>query len=199
MKLERLRPLLGEPLSFEVPPACTCFVRGPSGAGKSLLLRAVADLDPNEGEVWLDGLRRSGMPAHRWRRMVGYLPAESYWWEDRVGDHQAHWPLSLLERLGFGAEVLDWRVSRLSTGERQRLALARLLANRPAALLLDEPVANLDSVNADRVAAIVHAYQQEHGAPTLWVSHGEGRGNASCRGTLWLQAGRAAKLETAWS
>jgi len=199
LKLERLRPLLGEPLSLEVPAGCTCFVRGPSGAGKSLLLRAVADLDPNEGEVFLGTLRRSQVPAHRWRRLAGYLPAESHWWEDRVGDHHDHWDLSLLERLGFGAEVLGWQVARLSTGERQRLALARLLSNEPTALLLDEPVANLDSANAERVVAVIRDYQENRRTPILWVSHGSENEATPCRGTLWLKKGRAVKLETAWN
>ena len=199
LKLERLRPLLGEPLSLEVPAGCTCFVRGPSGAGKSLLLRAVADLDPNEGEVFVGTLRRSRVPAHRWRRLAGYLPAESHWWEDRVGDHHSHWDLSLLERLGFGAEVLGWQVARLSTGERQRLALARLLSNEPAALLLDEPVANLDSANAERVVGVIRDYQENSRTPILWVSHGSENETTPCRGTLWLKKGRVVKLETAWN
>lgn len=182
-----------------VPPACTCFVRGPSGSGKSLLLRAVADLDLNEGEVWLGRLRRSAVAAHHWRRRVGLLPAESHWWEDRVGAHQEAWPEAVLETLGFGSDVLGWSVSRLSTGEKQRLALARLLANRPAALLLDEPVANLDAANAERVVKVIDEYQQRHRIPVLWVSHGSENAATPCRGTLWLDEGKVVKRELQWS
>ncbi len=46
------------------------MVRGPSGAGKTLLLRAIADLDPNHGQVVLDGEARQAMPAPAWRRRV---------------------------------------------------------------------------------------------------------------------------------
>jgi ABC-type iron transport system FetAB ATPase subunit len=77
----------------------------------------------------------------------------------------------LLERLGFGSEVLGWSVARLSTGERQRLALARLLANGPDVLLLDEATANLDPPNRERVEAIVQDYRRERRAAVLWVSH----------------------------
>ena len=199
MRLENLRPLMGEPLSIEVPAACTLFVRGPSGAGKSLLLRAVADLDPNHGEVWLGEQQRSRMPAHLWRRLVGYLPAESHWWEDRVGSHQENWPEELLEALGFGSEVLHWSVSRLSTGEKQRLALARLLANQPAALLLDEPVSNLDAANALRVVKVINSYQERKQTPILWVSHGEENQSVSCQGTLWLKEGKLVRLEKQWN
>lgn len=190
---------MGSPISLEVPASCSCFVRGPSGAGKSLLLRAVADLDPNQGEVLLGQRRRSRTPAHQWRRLVGYLPAESHWWEDEVGLHHQNWSAEVLEALGFDDDVLHWSVARLSTGEKQRLALARLLANEPAALLLDEPVANLDAANAERVVAVIVRYQSQRNTPLLWVSHGQENGSISCRGTLWLEKGRPVKLELPWT
>jgi len=199
LRLENLQSRLGPPLSLRVPAGCTCFIRGPSGAGKSLLLRAVVDLDPNQGEVWLGGQRRSALPAHRWRRQVAYLPAESHWWADEVGEHHAHWPMAVLEALGFGPEVLKWSVARLSTGERQRLALARLLANRPRALLLDEPVANLDAANAERVVAVIEEHQRRWRLPLLWVSHGQAHPHTSCQGLLELEAGRPVRRELPWS
>ena len=123
------------------------------------------------GGVWLDGAARSGMEPPAWRRRVGLLPAESHWWADRVGEHFTDAPDALVAALGFGPEVLDWSVSRLSTGERQRLALARMLSAAPTALLLDEATANLDPPNRDRVEALVNQYQREHTAAVLWVSH----------------------------
>lgn len=177
LRLVGLRPLVLAPVSLTLAAGELVLISGPSGSGKSLFLRAIADLDANEGEVWLDGEARSDMPAHRWRRRVGLLPAESFWWDDRVAPHfpQSAGDLgSLTQRLadlGFGPEVLDWSVSRLSTGERQRLALARLLAQGPEALLLDEATANLDPVNRDRVEAVVGSYRRDRAAATLWVSH----------------------------
>jgi ABC-type iron transport system FetAB ATPase subunit len=99
------------------------------------------------------------------------LPAEAHWWADSVGEHLPARCEALLADLGFGPETLGWAISRLSTGERQRLALARVLVNRPAALLLDEATANLDPPNRDRVEALVEGYRAEHGAAVLWVSH----------------------------
>jgi putative ABC transport system ATP-binding protein len=177
LRLEALRPRVLDPVTLELGAGELVLISGPSGSGKSLLLRAIADLDPHEGQVWLDGEPRSAMAAHRWRRRVALLPAESFWWEDRVGSHfpeTAGDPASLhglLADLGFGPEVLGWSVSRLSTGERQRLALARLLAQRPEALLLDEATANLDPANRDRVESVVETYRRERAAATLWVSH----------------------------
>jgi ABC-type iron transport system FetAB ATPase subunit len=76
-----------------------------------------------------------------------------------------------VKALGLPAEALGWQISRLSTGERQRLALLRLLAMGPSALLLDEPTANLDADNGLRVERLIRAYADEHQAPVLWVSH----------------------------
>jgi ABC-type iron transport system FetAB ATPase subunit len=181
LRLEGIRPKVLEPVDLEVAAGELAFVSGPSGSGKSLLLRAVADLDPHEGEARIDDTPRSSMPAPEWRRRIGLLPAESHWWEDRVGDHFPHpdpraavndsETARLLDRLGFGPEVLGWSVSRLSTGERQRLALARLLSNQPEVLLLDEATANLDPLSRDRVEVIVQDYRRERAAAVLWVSH----------------------------
>ncbi len=149
---------------------CVTF-SGPSGAGKTLLLRAVADLDPAEGRVLLDGTACGDMEAPQWRRRVGMLPAESAWWGDTVGMHFGTLDNGEIRRLGFSPEVADWEVSRLSTGERQRLGLIRLLENRPQALLLDEPTANLDPDSTLRVEELVTEYMRREGASCLWVSH----------------------------
>ena len=144
---------------------------GPSGAGKTLLLRALADLDLNEGEVVMGGRLRSNLPAPEWRRRVGYVPAETGWWADLVGDHFST-PLQaaeLLAQLGFTkpGQVFDWPVARLSSGERQRLALARGLCCNTEVLLLDEPTSALDRDNAGLVEQLLQNLlrvgQQSHG------------------------------------
>lgn len=171
LRLQGVAPLGLNPIDLTLATGERVFLSGPSGSGKSLLLRAIADLDPCPGEVWLDQVPRSGLPATQWRRRVALLPAEAHWWADRVREHLPEGSEALLADLGFGPETLDWAIARLSTGERQRLALARVLANRPAALLLDEATANLDPPNRDRVEALVDTYRIEHGAAILWVSH----------------------------
>jgi len=160
-----------EPVSLTVAPAQTLCIHGHSGSGKTLLLRAIADLDPNRGQVFLGEVERTTIPAHRWRQQVMYLPPESHWWADRVGPHAAHWPLPLLQALGFDQDVLDWELARLSSGERQRLSLARVLAREPLALLLDEPTANLDPANTLTLEGLIADYQQQRSAPVIWVSH----------------------------
>lgn len=161
------------PLNLRVAPGECVTVSGPSGVGKTLLLRALADLDPHPGRVALDGADANAMPPAQWRRRVGLLLAESSWWHERVGEH---FPPTeggdlQLQALGFGPEVLDWNITRLSSGERQRLALLRLLALRPRALMLDEPTANLDPENTALVEQLVQDYRVARQVPVLWVSH----------------------------
>lgn len=150
--------------------SCTAL-HGASGSGKTLLLRAIADLDEAEGEVWLDDQARSDMSGPQWRSQVTYVAAESHWWGRLVREHAAEWRMPDLEALGFESEVLDWQVQRLSSGERQRLAIARALAGQPAVLLLDEATANLDQSNTARVEQLIDTWRRQTGGSILWVSH----------------------------
>lgn len=159
------------PVDLDINPGEIVCLSGASGSGKSLLCRAIADIIPHTGSVSLDGEDAAAMPAPHWRRRVALLPAESQWWYDRVGAHYSHKDTALLQQLGFDEASWDWEVARCSTGEKQRLALLRVLANQPQCLLLDEPTGSLDEDNTLRVEQIIQDYVQQHAAPVLWVSH----------------------------
>jgi ABC-type iron transport system FetAB ATPase subunit len=119
----------------------------------------------------MDGTEQQALKGPQWRRQVAYLPAESHWWADRVGVHFNGADPVLLEQLGFAGDVMDWDVARLSSGERQRLALVRMLGLKPRVLLLDEPTANLDRVSQARVETLIRDYLERNDAIALWVSH----------------------------
>ncbi len=167
-------------IDFHISPGQSMGVSGPSGAGKTLLLRALADLDPHQGLMWLDGVNAEKIPVHRWRRRVGLLPAESAWWHDTVGPHFEQLNEPWLSDLGFSKEVLTWQVNRLSSGERQRLGLLRMLMLLPEVLLLDEPSANLDPDNTALVENLLHRYRTDRQPVIIWVSHDPEQLNRNC-------------------
>ena len=162
------------PLSFEVPPGGVLAVSGPSGSGKTRLLRTLADLDPHRGDVRWGERSCAAVPAPEWRRRVGLLPAEPHFWRPVVAGHFPEDGDSLaaeLAGLRLDPEVRGADPVRLSTGERSRLALLRLLLNAPEVLLLDEPTANLDQDNRALVIGRIDRYRRERQAPVVWVSH----------------------------
>lgn len=147
-------------------------LQGPSGVGKSLLLRAIADLDPNEGSIKLDGTLRESMAAPVWRKKVTYVAAEPGWWADTVREHFVAWDeaLNLVEQLGLPASCGTWPIRRLSSGEKQRLGLVRALLLQSRVLLLDEPTSALDPESTASVEAIV-AERVSTGTSVLWSTH----------------------------
>ncbi|MCP5196923.1 MAG: ATP-binding cassette domain-containing protein [Gammaproteobacteria bacterium] len=196
LRLEGLSTALLQDIHLTIAAGEQLFLSGTSGSGKSLLLRAIVDLDPHGGEVWLGDTPRSRLTPPEWRRQVGLLPTESHWWAETVGEH---WPISttcsraqerLLAMLGFDSDINDWSIARLSTGERQRLALARLLLNQPRALLLDEATANLDPINRERVETVLEDYRHTHAAALLWVSHDLDQRTRLGRQRLIIREGR---------
>ncbi|MBT2972037.1 MAG: ATP-binding protein [gamma proteobacterium symbiont of Ctena orbiculata] len=171
LTLKQFRSPLLEPIDLQVSAGECITLSGPSGSGKSRLLRALADLDPHQGEAWFDDKEMNAFSAPAWRREVGLLPAESAWWRERVGDHFPRSDPELMDRLDLSADAMQWEISRLSSGERQRLALVRLLCNRPGVLLLDEPTANLDQKNIDRVEGVLRQWRRDNNTAVLWVTH----------------------------
>lgn len=203
-------PGLG-PLDLDVPAGAVVALMGASGSGKSVLLRAIADLDAATGTVCLEGRDRATLPAPEWRRRVLYVAADAGWWDDRVRAHFADVAAAaaLLPRLGLPAEALDWPVDRLSTGERQRLALARAVtlprqgapgdaaAPPPARIyLLDEPTAALDAGSRARVEEVIAALPDARTAVLLVTHDGEQARRMAGVRTLTLRDGKLGDADT---
>ncbi len=159
------------PIDFSILAGQCMGLTGESGCGKTLLLRALADLDEHTGSVRLNDRSRIDFDAPEWRKKVALLPAESHWWFDSVGEHFLSVDENILNQLGFNDDVMSWSVSRISSGEKQRLALARLLINKPSVLLLDEPTANLDKNNTRVFEKIIVDYLKNNMSCALWVTH----------------------------
>jgi PrtD family type I secretion system ABC transporter len=160
-------------------------VIGPSGSGKTSLAKAVAGVwPPARGEIKLDGLPASVFP----RAAVGYLPQDASLFDDTVASNIAR----MTKPFDIGAVVAaakaagahemimalpqgyDTRIGGngggLSSGQKQRIGLARALFGEPALVVLDEPNANLDS---DGEIALARAIQglKSRGAIVLLIAH----------------------------
>ena len=112
------------------------------------------------------------MPAPAWRKRVTYLAAEPGWWSDTVQEHFMGWgdAIPLVTRLGLPDDCGPWPIQRLSTGERQRLGLARALMLRSPVLLLDEPTSALDPASAAGVESLI-AERISNGTSVIWSTH----------------------------
>lgn len=154
---------------------------GPSGCGKSTLLRAIAGLEPADGQVLLRGKDVSALPAER--RRIGLV----------FQDHALFPHLRVEQNLTFGIRDLSHRARavaveellelvrlpglakryphELSGGEQQRIALARALAPEPPVVLLDEPFANLDATLRDSLRSDVVAALRERRTSAILVTH----------------------------
>lgn len=172
LRIDHLDVIVQPPLSFAVPDGECLAVEGPSGAGKTRLLRAIADLDPAKGYVFLDGAERGEMRAEEWRRRVRYVAAEPGWWAPAAAEHipEGGRTARLVKMLGLEDRHLTQPLTELSTGERQRLALIRALADEPRALLLDEPTAALDTATAALVEELIR-FECLSGRCVVLVSH----------------------------
>jgi putative ABC transport system ATP-binding protein len=172
--VKQLRSEFVGPFELNLGKGECAAITGPSGSGKSLFLRMIADLDPNEGEVWLNGRERASMAALEWRKQAIYVSAESGWWADTVIEHfrakRRHDIENLSSRLGVRADLLDAPVAQLSTGEKQRLSLVRALLPDPPVLLLDEPTGPLDEESVTRVEALLQE-RMATGTSILLVTH----------------------------
>jgi putative ABC transport system ATP-binding protein len=169
-----LRSAFAGPFELNLGTGACAAITGPSGSGKSLFLRMIADLDLNEGKVWLHERERGSMPAPQWRRQATYVSAESGWWADRVIEHfdvnRQSEVAALAARLGLRADLLDAPVAQLSTGEKQRFSLVRALLPSPPVLLLDEPTGPLDEESVANVEALLQE-RKATGTSILLVTH----------------------------
>jgi iron complex transport system ATP-binding protein len=186
-----------EPTSLSCEPGELIAVIGPNGAGKTSLLRALAGIELDGGEVLIDGEIVAGAPPPRRMKLLSFLPAT----------RSVVWPILARDVISLGLpslhparineliELLELqslanrRVNHLSTGERSRVLLARALAAKPRLLLLDEPLSNLDLHWVLRTLQILRSEAQTSESAVLASLHDLGQVEAFDR-LLLIAGGR---------
>ncbi|HYP16887.1 MAG TPA: ATP-binding cassette domain-containing protein [Opitutus sp.] len=165
-------------------------VRGESGSGKTTFLNLVAGiLAADAGRVGIDGVEMTALGEAQRDRLraekIGYIfqtfnLLQGYTVLENVmlgmsfggrGADRAE-AAALLERMGLGARLAHFP-RQLSTGQQQRAAVARAVANRPKLVLADEPTGNLDRKHAREALQVIREVCRESGASLLLVTHDE--------------------------
>jgi len=175
-------------IHLDIVPGQWTSIVGPNGAGKSTLLRVLAGLLPHTGEVALLGRLFAQVPRRERARQLAWLgqnegtPDDLSAWDVVMLGRLPHqeWlappdakDLAAVERALRYTQSWDWRqrpLGQLSSGERQRVLLARALAVEAQVLLMDEPLANLDPPHQADWLCVVEALLQ-HQTTVVSVLH----------------------------
>lgn len=187
IQLRELKKKFGEHVLFEnvnltVEDGEFLVITGKSGCGKSTLLNMIGGLEPaTEGSIWVDSyeVTKKGVDVDYYRQVVGFLFQNFALVENKTVRQN----LELIPKKARSgssiSEVLaqvdlagkeEEKVYRLSGGEQQRVALARLIYKRCSLVLADEPTASLDAENARKVMKLLQKLN-EAGKTVLLVTH----------------------------
>lgn len=169
--------------ALEVPPGSIAALSGPSGSGKTTILEAIAGFIPATGSIRVQGREVSGLSAEK--RQMGVVFQRSslfpHWnVEDNVAFGLRIQGVTKIDRRRTAGEWLarvglagfgNRRISQLSEGQAQRVALARVLATGFPVLLLDEPFSALDAATRAELRDLVKTLVRETQLAALLVSH----------------------------
>jgi ABC-type multidrug transport system fused ATPase/permease subunit len=173
-------------VSFEWRRGEILALNGPNGSGKTTCVRMLLALgEPTGGAVFVDGIPVTKLDPRRWRSKVAFLPQRPYLAHRSTIRECLHFldpeltedvMLAAVDRVGLlpmlrrmGGDPLAHRVGYLSVGQRQRLAIARVLSRNAPLLVLDEPDANLDRGGIQLVAELIAELAQDR--MVLVVAH----------------------------
>lgn len=194
-------------VDLDVAPGEVVLIMGPSGSGKTtLLLMLGALLRPTSGSLVVDGIDTTTAPERALPRLrathfgfvfqdynlLGALTARENVelacnLAGTTGPRARARATELLDRFGLTGRA-GFRPEQLSGGEKQRVSLARALANDPAVVLADEPTANLDSARGHEIARLLRRLADEDSRSIVIVSHDQRLREVADR-ILWLEDG----------
>jgi len=200
IEIRGLKQFYGERCVLDIPELAiergeSLALIGPNGCGKTTLLRLLAGtLQPDMGTVSTGTLPRGA---------IGYLPQKPYAFDLSVlknvelsfsGErNREQLAQKALERVGL-VHLRHARGNRLSGGELQRMALARVLVKPRELLLLDEPTASADILAIDQIERALEAYRAETGCTLVFSSHAPSQVLRLSVRVLALNAGRIGEL-----
>ena len=204
-ELERVRASRGgvevlHNVSLALPEGSTC-VAGPSGSGKSTLLRLLNRLaEPDSGRVAYRGRELGSLDVLALRREVALVPQLPALLPGTVAENVRFGPglvrrdadvAALLDLAGLPTAFADRDADRLSTGEQQRVMLARALGLEPRVLLLDEPTSALDERTRDHVEETLEELRRRLGISLVLVTHDFAQAERLAERVVRLEDGRA--------
>ena len=174
-------------IALEVPTGTFLAVVGDSGSGKTTLLKTINRLiEPDAGQVLIDGEPARAVPAHDLRRRIGYVfqgiglfPHMSIAENIGITPRLCGWPAAairarvaeLIDLVSRPRSYLVRLTTELSGGQRQRVGLARALAARPGILLMDEPFGALDPITRDALGTSCRQLHERLQLTTIMVTH----------------------------
>lgn len=196
---ERARQAILGGVSLTVYRGELITIMGPSGAGKSTLLRLINRLsEADSGTILVDSTDIREFDPRELRRRVGMVFQIPVVFKGSVRDNIAFgkklWNTdadieTLAAEAAIPGELMDAEAANLSVGEKQRVCIARALANKPECLLLDEPTSALDKASAEKVESLLLRLQSEHGLTMLWVTHDPEQSRRISKHNYVLEAG----------
>ncbi len=208
------QPVLQE-VSLQIEDGSFFALIGPNGSGKSTLVKIISGLlTPDSGEVWLDGRKAAEYSARALSRSLTVIPSEHYFdfpflvrdvvsmgRFPHLGPLQGLRPsdreiVSQALQETQTAQLAERSISELSSGERQRVLIARALAQQSGTLILDEPNVHLDINHQIAIFRLLFQLQQEAGKTIIVVLHDLTMVGAFCERVALLNEGRIIRTGT---
>ena len=191
-----------ENISFKITENEIVGLLGPNGCGKTTTMAMILGLlKPSKGEILIDGMnieKNRIKLLHRMNFISPYieLPKKLTVKENLIVYARLYSVKNINERISYLSETLrlndflNKKTGELSSGQKNRISLAKALINNPSILLLDEPTASLDPETGDFVRTFIENYKKEKKLSILLASHNMSEVERLCTSVLMMKEGK---------